>query len=316
MTLEECYTAMGANYQDVLKRFYKSDMIRRFVKMFLQDDSFRLLTDAMAKQDVKEAFRAAHTLKGVCLNLGFDNLSSPAVALTEILRAGTFEGAAEQYAIVKTEYDRTIKAIELYESLHPNVKIEYEYYSFDDYFTKLKTLVASDQVWDIFQLGGNFPTRVDQVKAVDATVDHAMNMFKFTPELLLSYQKVALEAQYFFNRYNRRQHIHAFTGQGGYVTLRGLLIGDRYGYAMVDGGLATPSAKSLELVLSYNYTTLTDEHAGIWGGRVNDVSATLNYYINKYMLFRFRYAYTHRWDCDFAPKVDLSAFQARLQIIF
>ena len=105
MTLEECYTAMGANYQDVLKRFYKSDMIRRFV------DSFRLLTDAMAKQDVKEAFRAAHTLKGVCLNLGFDNLSSPAVALTEILRAGTFEGAAEQYAIVKTEYDRTIKAI-------------------------------------------------------------------------------------------------------------------------------------------------------------------------------------------------------------
>ena len=45
------------------------------------------------------------------------------------------------------------------------------------------------------------------------------------------------------------------------------------------------------------------------GGRVNDVSATLNYYINKYMLFRFRYAYTHRWDCDFAPKVDLSAFR-------
>lgn len=46
-------------------------------------------------------------------------------------------------------HDRTIKAIELYESLHPNVKIEYEYYSFDDYFTKLKTLVASDQVWDM-----------------------------------------------------------------------------------------------------------------------------------------------------------------------
>ena len=167
MTLEECYTAMGANYQDVLKRFYKSDMIRRFVKMFLQDDSFRLLTDAMAKQDVKEAFRAAHTLKGVCLNLGFDNLSSPAVALTEILRAGTFEGAAEQYAIVKTEYDRTIKAIELYESLHPNVKIEYEYYSFDDYFTKLKTLVASDQVWDIFQLGGNFPMYMDKIYPLD-----------------------------------------------------------------------------------------------------------------------------------------------------
>ena len=111
MTLEECYTAMGANYQDVLKRFYKSDMIRRFVKMFLQDDSFRLLTVAMAKQDVKEAFRAAHTLKGVCLNHGFVKLSSKAVALTEIHREGTFEGAADASALVITEYDRTIKAI-------------------------------------------------------------------------------------------------------------------------------------------------------------------------------------------------------------
>ena len=43
----------------------------------------------------------------------------------------------------QTRHDRTIAAIELYESLHPNIKFEYEYYSFDDYFTKLKTLVAS-----------------------------------------------------------------------------------------------------------------------------------------------------------------------------
>ena len=51
MTIEECYTAMGANYQDVLRRFYKPDMIRRFARMFLQDTSFQQLTDAMARQD-------------------------------------------------------------------------------------------------------------------------------------------------------------------------------------------------------------------------------------------------------------------------
>lgn len=45
MTIEECYTAMGANYQDVLRRFYKPDMIRRFARMFLQDTSFQQLTD-------------------------------------------------------------------------------------------------------------------------------------------------------------------------------------------------------------------------------------------------------------------------------
>ena len=115
MTLEECYTAMGANYQDVLKRFYKSDMIRRFVKMFLQDDSFRLLTDAMAKQDVKEAFRAAHTLKGVCQNLGFDTLYVPSSALTEALRGGSLDGADELFPPVEKEYQRVVEALKALE---------------------------------------------------------------------------------------------------------------------------------------------------------------------------------------------------------
>ncbi|MCR5032556.1 MAG: extracellular solute-binding protein [Lachnospiraceae bacterium] len=63
----------------------------------------------------------------------------------------------------QTRHDRTIEVIEMYEKEHPNVHIEYEYYSFDDYFTKLKTLVASDQVWDVFQLGGNFPQYMDKI---------------------------------------------------------------------------------------------------------------------------------------------------------
>ncbi len=63
----------------------------------------------------------------------------------------------------QTRHDRTVQAIELYESLNENVDIQYEYYSYDDYFTKLNTLVASDQVWDVFQLGGNFPTYIDKI---------------------------------------------------------------------------------------------------------------------------------------------------------
>ena len=92
MTIEECYTAMGANYQDVLRRFYKPDMIRRFARMFLQDTSFQQLTDAMAEY-------------------ARSNLMPSAVALTEILRAGSFDGAAEQYALVEKEYHKTIEAL-------------------------------------------------------------------------------------------------------------------------------------------------------------------------------------------------------------
>lgn len=111
MTLEECYAQMGADYAAVLKRFYKPEMILRFVKLFPADTSFQQLKDAMAAGDVKEAFRAAHTLKGVSLNLGFDNLTPPAAALTEVLRAGTFSGSAEPFALVEKEYARTMAAI-------------------------------------------------------------------------------------------------------------------------------------------------------------------------------------------------------------
>ncbi len=90
--MQECYEQMGADYQEVLGRLYNEQMICKFVRMFLQDDSFHNLETALDRADVKEAFRAAHTLKGVCQNLGFANLYLPASALTETLRAGKLEG--------------------------------------------------------------------------------------------------------------------------------------------------------------------------------------------------------------------------------
>lgn len=50
----------------------------------------------MAARDAEGAFMAAHTLKGVSQNLGFDNLYEPAVVVTEALRgADAVDGARE-----------------------------------------------------------------------------------------------------------------------------------------------------------------------------------------------------------------------------
>lgn len=167
-----------------------------------------------------------------------------------------------------------------------------------------------------FTMKANFPTRVSQVTAVNVTVPNALNMFKFTPELMAAYGPVALEAQYFYNRVNLRYNLDAFTGQGAYATLRGLLTGGSYGYDQINGVLASPKPSSLECVLQYNYTTLSDAKAQLYGGRFNDISCTLNYYINKYMVARLHYGFSHRWDAAALPTVDVSTFQARLQIIF
>ncbi len=67
----------------------------------------------------------------------------------------------------QARHDATTKVIEMYEAQNPNVKIEAEFYDFDGYFTKLNTLVAANNVWDIFQLGGNFPTYIDSIVPLD-----------------------------------------------------------------------------------------------------------------------------------------------------
>ena len=78
---------MGADYNEVFRRLYNEAMIRKFVLLFPKDDSFHNLEAALKEQNVKEAFRAAHTLKGVCQNLGFSNLYAPAVTLPPRPRA-------------------------------------------------------------------------------------------------------------------------------------------------------------------------------------------------------------------------------------
>ena len=111
MTVKECYEQMGADYEGVLGRLRSEVLIKKFAKKFLDDGSFRSLKDNLAQKNGEEAFRAAHTLKGVCQNLGFTNLYQPAYELTEVLRAGTLEGSKEWFDRVTEQYNITIDAI-------------------------------------------------------------------------------------------------------------------------------------------------------------------------------------------------------------
>ena len=105
-TLEQAYHELGADYEGVTNRLMGETLVARFVSKFFEDENFAKLGEALAAQDVKAAFVAAHTLKGVCQNLGFDNLYAPSCELTEVLRAGSLEGADELYAKVAAEYHK------------------------------------------------------------------------------------------------------------------------------------------------------------------------------------------------------------------
>lgn len=111
MTIEQCYSAIESNYEEVLGRFAGNKMlVEKFARKFLDDPSYQTLVDTMDKADYEEAFRAAHTLKGVCANLGFTQLFKVSSDLTEELRGGAPDEAKlpELLEKVSSEYKKPI----------------------------------------------------------------------------------------------------------------------------------------------------------------------------------------------------------------
>ena len=106
MTIRECYEQMGQDYHEVVERLGTEAMLKKFVFRFLDEPSFDTLEKELAEGDVSQAFRAAHTLKGICLNLGFSRLYEKSAALTEYLRdRSDVEGADALFQEVKAVYD-------------------------------------------------------------------------------------------------------------------------------------------------------------------------------------------------------------------
>ena len=111
MSLKECYDKMGADYEDVLSRLRSEVLVRKFALKFLDDDSYANLKAAMESGNAPEAFRGAHTLKGVAVNLGFTALYNVSSALTEKLRSQEYDNLDGLIADVKKQYDIVIEAI-------------------------------------------------------------------------------------------------------------------------------------------------------------------------------------------------------------
>lgn len=115
MTLQECYAALNGNYDEALSRLMSDRLVSKFVLKFLDDGSYALLEQSLKDGNMEEAFRAAHTIKGMCLNLAFTRLGKSSSALTEELRAGHTDVEA-LYQEVAADYKITVDAINAYKA--------------------------------------------------------------------------------------------------------------------------------------------------------------------------------------------------------
>lgn len=104
MTLQEFYAQIGGSYADTVRRLCSESFVLHFVKKYPANPSFDELCEAVDRSDWESAFRAAHTLKGVAQNLGFDGLYRAAFALTEEMRGGApLKNAALYDAVTKQQ---------------------------------------------------------------------------------------------------------------------------------------------------------------------------------------------------------------------
>ena len=115
MTLRECYAALGGDYDDALGRLRSEKLVNKFVLRFLDDKSYDLLCASIEAKNYEEAFRAAHTITGVCSNLAVTVLGRCSSELSEALRYGYTPGADELAEQVKEDYRQTAAAIRAYQ---------------------------------------------------------------------------------------------------------------------------------------------------------------------------------------------------------
>ncbi len=73
--LEELESAGGIDVEGALERMGGAEEVfETILGMFLADENYMLLKGAMAEGDEEHALGYAHTIKGMCGNLGFTNL--------------------------------------------------------------------------------------------------------------------------------------------------------------------------------------------------------------------------------------------------
>ena len=115
MTLKDCYAAMGGNYDDAIGRLRSERLVQKFVLKFLDDGSYDLLCRSLEEKNYEEAFRAAHTIKGVCQNLSMDKLQASSSRLCESLRNGYTPEAGALAEEVTADYHATMDAIRAFQ---------------------------------------------------------------------------------------------------------------------------------------------------------------------------------------------------------
>ena len=120
MTIQELYELVGGNYEHALQIMKKDKMINKYMLKLGNSGVYEALMAAGESMDPTQLFESAHAMKGVCGNLGLDELSAAASQITEEFRPGSERRFSDEdvkgmLARVDELYQKTADGIRQYE---------------------------------------------------------------------------------------------------------------------------------------------------------------------------------------------------------
>ena len=99
----------GVDVDEAMERFMGHyPLLEKFLKRFHEDENYNKLCKSIAENNVEEAFRSAHTLKGVCANMSMNRLYKVVGEVVEALRDNDLDGAKRLMPDLTNDYKKVI----------------------------------------------------------------------------------------------------------------------------------------------------------------------------------------------------------------
>ncbi|MDR0963518.1 MAG: hypothetical protein LBM60_02750 [Clostridium sp.] len=112
MQLAAFYSEIGVDMNEVIKRMGLTEKhLKKYLRKFLENKEYEKLTRAVEEKDYPNAEWAAHTLKGVCANLGLEILLGDFQEIVNAVRNGKTELVYDLYQRSSGDYTRVMNLL-------------------------------------------------------------------------------------------------------------------------------------------------------------------------------------------------------------
>ena len=121
MTIQELYDQIGGNYDHAVQIMRMDKMISKYLLKLTDSDICDKLKEAAGSMDPGALFESAHAMKGVCANLGLDDLAAAVSEVTEEYRPGAGRKLSDDEVKAKldeifSKFEKTKAGIEEYKA--------------------------------------------------------------------------------------------------------------------------------------------------------------------------------------------------------